>query len=232
MGLRGARFCLSRPDIFRPQLRGLLRVAAETGNVWVLVPMISSVEEWREVLAVFDAVKSELIGEGVALVDVPLGPMIEVPSAALCADALAREADFFAIGTNDLLQYTLAVDRGNRAVAYLHNPWHPAVLRLIRETILAGRRASIPVSLCGEMASDPLGALTLLGLGLVAFSCNPIALPEIRSLLRQASEAEARATVQEALALTDGRAIKEELINSFGPLIERVLGEDLASSQP
>ncbi len=215
LGLRAVRFCLSRPDIFRAQLRGMLRVAAEHGNVSILVPMVSGLEEWREVVRFVAGVREELEGEGTRVPHVPLGPMIEVPSAALVADHLARESDFFAIGTNDLIQYTVAVDRGNRRVAYLHDAWHPAVLRLIKRTIDAGQAAGIPVSLCGEMASDPLGAMTLLGLGLERFSCNPLALPEIRTILRSASRREAEAALGDALELTTGGQIKLYLAEKF-----------------
>ena len=221
LGLRAVRFCLARPDIFRTQLRGLLRVAAECGNVRILVPMVSGVEEWRDVLRFVEQVRGELTAEGVVLPYVPLGPMIEVPSAALVADHLAREAAFFSIGTNDLLQYTLAVDRGNRRVAHLNDPWHPAVLRLIARTIEAGRAAGIPVSLCGEMASDPLGAITLLGLGLTEFSCNPLALPEIRAVLRRVSASDARETVGQALGLSTGVEIKALIKQRFAAVLDR-----------
>lgn len=221
LGLRAVRFCLSRPDIFRTQLRGLLRVASETGNVRILVPMISGVEEWRAVVRFVAQVRDELVAEGVAVPRVPLGPMIEIPAAALVADYLARESDFFSIGTNDLVQYTLAVDRGNRRVAYLSDPWHPAVLRLLERTIDAGRDAGIPVSLCGEMASDPLGAITLLGLGLREFSCNPLALPEVRAVLRRVSAGEAREAVQDALRLPAGSEVKAVLLGRFSSLIAR-----------
>ena len=230
LGMRAVRFCLSRPDIFRTQLRGLLRVAAEFGNVWILVPMISGLGEWRRVVEFMRSVSAEIREEGLVFDDVPLGPMIEVPSAALIADDLARECDFIAIGTNDLLQYTLAVDRGNRAVSYLSDPWHPAVLRLVREVVLAGKRHGKPVSLCGEMASDPLGALTLLGLGLERFSCNPTMISEIRSLLRAATESETRDIVLEAVALGDGQATRAHIAEKLGGLVREVLGEDLAGS--
>lgn len=219
LGLRAVRFCLSRPDIFRTQLRGLLRVAAEVGNISILVPMISGVEEWLQVVRFVGEVREELEREGHRVPHVPLGPMIEIPGAALVAEHLALASDFLSIGTNDLIQYTLAVDRGNRRVAYLHDPWHPAVLRLIKMTIDAGRGAGIPVSLCGEMASDPLGALTLLGLGLEVFSCNPLALPEIRNLLRTASVAEAREAVKGALAMPNGAAVKLHLAERFRPVL-------------
>lgn len=219
LGLRAVRFCLSRPDIFRTQLRGLLRVAAESKNISILVPMVSGLEEWRAVVRFVEKVREELIQEGVRAPKTPLGAMVEIPSAALVADHLAREADFLSIGTNDLIQYTVAVDRGNRRVAHLYDPWHPAVLHLVQETIAAGRRAGIPVSLCGEMASDPLGALTLLGLGLRQFSCNPLMIPGIRALLRAASQADAEAAVTAALGLSSGAEIRDLLGERFAPVL-------------
>ncbi len=224
LGMRAVRFCLARPDIFRVQLRGVMRVAAEYPNVWVLVPMISGVAEWRTVRTFVEGVRDELRGEGVDVPAVPLGCMIEVPSAALVAERLAAEADFFSIGTNDLVQYLVAVDRGNRAVGHLASPWHPAVLELLRRVIEAAATARIPVSLCGEMASDPLGALTLLGLGLTSFSCNPVQLPEIRSVLRAASAREARAAVERAMRLATAEEIRESLADELGPVIESALG--------
>ncbi|MDQ7006243.1 MAG: phosphoenolpyruvate--protein phosphotransferase [Acidobacteriota bacterium] len=227
MGLRAVRFCLKRPDIFRTQLRGLLLAAAEHPNIRVMVPMISGLEEWRAVRMMVSRTREELESEGRTIPPVPLGPMIEIPSAALMADALARESDFFSIGTNDLQQYTLAVDRGNRSVAYLNDPCHPAVLRLLRETILAARRRKIPISLCGEMASDPLGALTLLGMGLREFSCNPAMVSEIRSILRRCSERAARRVVSEAMELATGQEIRARLEEAFSGLLEAVLGPSL-----
>jgi phosphotransferase system enzyme I (PtsI) len=228
LGLRAVRFCLARPDIFRTQLRGLLRAAAEFRNISIMVPMVSSLDEWRQVKLFVDQVRNEMRQEGIELGLVPLGPMIEVPAAALVVDALARESDFLAIGTNDLVQYTLAVDRGNTAVSHLHQPWHPAVLRLVREIVLAGRREEIPVSLCGEMASDALGALTLLGLGLTRFSCNTGVIPEIRALLRHASEAEARRIVSDAASRACTDEVREALMEGFGPVLQAVLGSEMS----
>jgi len=219
LGLRAVRFCLSRPDIFRTQLRGLLRVAAESRNVSILVPMVSGLEEWRQVVRFVDDVREELIREGVRAPKVPLGPMVEIPSAALVAEHLAAESDFLSIGTNDLIQYTLAVDRGNRRVAHLYDPWHPAVLRLVEKAIRAGREAGIPVSLCGEMASDPLGALTLLGLGLGEFSCNPLVIPDIRAVLRAASAAEAREAVRDVFDLSNGAEIRARLTERLSEVL-------------
>lgn len=231
LGLRAVRFCLFRPDIFRTQLRGLLRVAAENGNVSILVPMVSGIEEWRAVRNFIEEVRRDLEREGLKIPAVPCGPMIEVPSAALVADHLARESDFFSIGTNDLIQYALAVDRNNRRVAGLFDCLHPSVLRLIQRTIEAGRRQGIPVSLCGEMASDPLGALTLLGLGLEEFSCNPLLVPEIRSLLRVVSREDAQAAVRETMELPSGAEIRQELQERFGPILAaRQLAKDRPAS--
>ena len=227
LGLRAVRFCLRRPEILRTQLRALLRVAAETGNVRVLVPMITTLEEWRQVKGMVESCRRELEDEGVAVEVPPLGAMVEVPAAALLAGSLAAEADFLSIGTNDLIQYTLAVDRGNRSVAHLYDPWHPAVLELVRRTIEAGHERGVSVSLCGELASDPLGALTLLGLGLEEFSCNPVVIPEIRTLLRAADAREARTIVGEALRLATGEEIRQRLSAAFGDLMERVLGQAL-----
>lgn len=227
LGLRAVRLCLARPDIFRAQLRGVLRAAAEHENISVMVPMISGLDEWRQVREFVEQVKDELRREGVEPNHVALGPMIEIPSAALVVDALAREADFLSIGTNDLVQYTVAVDRGNASVGYLNLPWHPAVMRLVREIVLAGRRANIPVSLCGEMASDPLGALTLLGLGLTRFSCNLSLIPEIRGLLRRASEAHAREIVSGALDEATCDGVHARLVEGFRPVLDKALGRQL-----
>lgn len=229
LGLRAVRFCLARPDIFRTQLRGLLKAASEFRNIGVMVPMVSSLDEWRQVREFVAQVRRELLQEGVELGEVPLGPMVEVPAAALIVDALARESDFLSVGTNDLVQYTLAVDRGNNAVSHMHQPWHPAVLRLVREIVMAGRREQIPVSLCGEMASDPLGALTLLGLGLTRFSCNTGMIPEIRGLLTTISEQRAREVVTSAMLHSSTEEIRTALLEGFRPVLREVLGHGMSS---
>jgi phosphoenolpyruvate-protein phosphotransferase (PTS system enzyme I) len=185
MGYRAVRMCLERPDVFRPQLRALVRAAA-LGPVQVMFPMISGVEELRRAKAVFRDVEAELAREGVRPVEaIRLGAMIEIPSAALVADSLAAEADFFSVGTNDLVQYLLAVDRGNQRVASLYDPCHPAVVRTLMAIFAAAQKAGIPAAVCGELGGDPLWAPLLIGLGVHELSMSPAALPEVRFVLRQ-----------------------------------------------
>jgi phosphotransferase system enzyme I (PtsI) len=184
LGLRGIRLTLARPQVFRTQLRALFR-AALCGDLWVLLPLISSVDEVRRFRAFADAVMAELERDGVPFRrDFKLGAMIEVPSAALIADLLAREVDFFALGTNDLIQYSLAVDRNNEHVADLYQPFHPAILRMVRFVVESAEAAGIPVSVCGEMASDPRAAALLVGLGIRSLSMSPRMVPAIKTTLR------------------------------------------------
>jgi phosphotransferase system enzyme I (PtsI) len=182
LGLRGIRLTLARPQIFRVQLRALLR-AGRTGEPWIMAPMVSRIEEVRQLRATLEDVATELDREGLERARRwRFGIMIEVPAAALIADILAREVDFFAIGTNDLIQYALAVDRNNRQVADLYQPLHPAILRMLRSVIEGGRSAGIPVSLCGEMAADESFLPLLLGLGLRRLSVHPRSVPRLRRL--------------------------------------------------
>lgn len=191
LGLRGLRLCLTRPEIFVPQLRALLRAAARA-DVRILLPMVTSVDEVRQVRARIAHEADALRRDGITCrEDAPLGVMIETPAAAMTADLLARETDFLSIGTNDLVQYALAVDRGNPSVATLYDPFHPAVLRMLRFVLLAGRARGIPVSLCGELAGSPEHVPALLGLGFRELSCPPRAVPRVREAIRAASAAEA-----------------------------------------
>ena len=180
LGLRAVRLCLKEPALFRPQLRAILRASAH-GSIRLMIPMLSNMQETRQVLEMIDEIKVELAGQGVEFdEDIPVGAMIEVPAAAICADIFAGQLDFLSIGTNDLIQYTIAIDRVDDEVSYLYEPLHPAVLRLIRMTIDAGDRANIPVAMCGEMAGDIKFTQLLLGLGLREFSVHPTYLLEVK----------------------------------------------------
>ena len=203
MGYRAVRMCLERPDVFRPQLRALVRAAA-LGPVQVMFPMISGVEELRRAKAVFRDVEAELAREGVRPVEaIRLGAMIEIPSAVLVADSLAAEADFFSVGTNDLVQYLLAVDRGNQRVASLYDPCHPAVVRTLLAIFAAAQKAGIPAAVCGELGGDPLWAPLLIGLGVHELSMSPAALPEVRFVLRHSTAAELRQLAAQVVACDD-----------------------------
>ena len=203
MGYRAVRMCLERPDVFHPQLRALVRAAA-LGPVQVMFPMISGVEELRRAKAVFRDVEAELAREGVRPVEaIRLGAMIEIPSAALVADSLAAEADFFSVGTNDLVQYLLAVDRGNQRVASLYDPCHPAVVRTLMAIFAAAQKAGIPAAVCGELGGDPVWAPLLIGLGVHELSMSPAALPEVRFVLRHSTAAELRELAAQVVACDD-----------------------------
>jgi phosphoenolpyruvate-protein phosphotransferase (PTS system enzyme I) len=214
LGLRALRLCMKHRDMFRTQLRALLRASA-FGPLRIMFPLVSGVQELRQVKALLREIKNELDAEGLAYnPKLPVGIMIEVPSAALIADMLATEADFFAIGTNDLIQYSLAIDRSNENVSYLYEPLHPALLRLIKSVIDAGKRAGIPVSMCGEMASDPIYAIVLLGLGLEIFSMNPSNIPVIKNVIRSVRYRDCRRIAEVALQKKTAQEIEEFIIES------------------
>jgi len=201
LGLRSIRLCLRERDLFKTQLRGILR-ASETGNVRILFPMISGLGELLQTLELLEEARGELRQAGAAFDEgMAVGVMIEVPSAAMTADLLAKHVDFLSIGTNDLIQYALAIDRGNEHVAYLYEPLHPAVLRLIRSVTEAGRAQGVPVAVCGEMAGDELDTLVLLGLGVQELSMHARSIPRIKRLISHAALSEARDLVEEVLAL-------------------------------
>jgi phosphotransferase system enzyme I (PtsI) len=217
MGLRAIRFCLRRPEIFRPQLRGLLRASAE-GNLKIMFPLVSGVGELRQARQVLTECRLELEAEGHRVAsDLKVGIMVEVPSAALTADHLAREADFFSIGTNDLLQYCLALDRGNESLAGLYQPFHPALLRLLDGVVRAARRAGIEVSLCGELGADPGALPVLLGLGLRRLSMAPASIPEIRSAVRHIEAARAERMVADLLEMATAEEIEARVRAEFPP---------------
>ncbi|HTR56445.1 MAG TPA: phosphoenolpyruvate--protein phosphotransferase [Kofleriaceae bacterium] len=224
LGLRSTRLCLSDlgRELFRAQLRGLLRASAE-GPMQLMFPMISGVAELRAVKAVVQDVMDELRRDGAAFDEsIKLGIMIEMPSAALTADLLAIECDFFSIGTNDLIQYTMAVDRVNEYVSYLYEPLHPSLVRLIGEVAKAARAAGIPVTVCGEMAGEPMIAPVLIGLGIRELSMSAVSIPEVKQTIRQMTVADAEALVARIRNLpttSDVRAIVTDY--AFGLMAPR-----------
>ncbi len=224
LGLRGIRLCLAKPDFFRLQLRALLLTAGEfpPGRLRIMFPLISGIEEIRVARLLVKEIGAELEAEGHQVPDkVPLGAMVEVPSSAVMARELAREVDFISIGTNDLIQYSLAVDRSNHLVAELYRPTSPAVLRLIAQVIAAGEAENTDVSMCGEMAADPLMVPVLVGLGLRSFSMNPQAIPVVRALIRQLSFREAGQIARQAAKLVTARDVEECLLERLAFLLAK-----------
>lgn len=216
LGLRAIRLCLKEPELFRVQVRALLRASAH-GRVQIMLPMISSLQEFRQATTLIETAREELRAEGKSFADdVPIGPMIEVPAAAIAAPMLARHARFFSIGTNDLIQYTLAIDRVDDEVNYLYDPLHPAVLHLIRHTIESGRRAGIPVAMCGEMAGDPRFTRLLLALGLTDFSMHPNSILEIKQIVVESDIARLRAAMIDALDSGDPQALRDRIAGLEG----------------
>jgi phosphotransferase system enzyme I (PtsI) len=211
LGLRSVRLCLDRTELFRTQLRAILRAAVH-GDLRIMFPMISTVTELRHCKALLRAVMEDLEDAGIPFKrDVPIGTMIEVPSAALLADVLAREVNFFSLGTNDLVQYTLAADRNNEHVANLYNPVDPAVLRLIRDVVRAANGANIETNVCGEMSGEPLYVPLLVGLGVRQLSATPRKIPEIKRVIRDLKVAEAKRVAEHALSLDTGRQVRNYL---------------------
>jgi len=220
LGWRAIRFCLAKEDIFLAQLRAILR-ASILGDVRIMFPMISSPDELTRAFSLIRQARAECRRRGQSVPDnVRAGIMIEVPAAALASDIMARTSDFFSIGTNDLIQYTMAVDRGNERVGYLYEPFNPAVLRLIKMTIENGRAAGIPVGMCGEMASDPAAAFLLLGLGLEEFSMSSASLLQVKRIVRSVSMADAREAAEEAMSMSSSgevAAYLAECVSAFVP---------------
>jgi phosphotransferase system enzyme I (PtsI) len=209
LGWRAIRFCLTRPDIFKIQLRAILKASAH-GNLRLMYPMISSIEEFRQANSILEECKEELKKEGFAFNEnIKVGAMIELPSAALTSDLLAEEADFFSIGTNDLIQYSLAVDRANENVAYLYEPAHPAVLRMIKNVIEAGHSMGIEVGMCGEMAGELKFVPLLLGLGLDEFSVPAVMIPQIKYIIRTLNKKEMELFAKQALSLATAKEVEQ-----------------------
>jgi phosphotransferase system enzyme I (PtsI) len=227
LGLRAVRYCLRHPDMFRAQLRGLLRASVH-GNLKVMFPMVSGIAELRAAKRALLEAREELRKQGVETRMPPVGIMVELPSAAMIADRLARECDFLSIGTNDLIQYTMAIDRQNKDVAYLYRPLHLAVLRMLKLVCDAGRAASIPVSMCGEMAGEPLYALVLLGLGLDELSMNGPSIPLVKRIVRAASAEDGRRLVDRLLEYTAAddieREVRSHMVRHFAGLLENEPG--------
>jgi len=212
LGLRSIRLCLQEDETFRTQLRAILRVSGITKNIKIMFPMISGVGELRAAKTVLEEVKQSLVQESIEFDEnLQVGIMIEVPSAVAVADLLAREVDFFSIGTNDLVQYALAIDRVNENVAHLYEPLHPAILRMIKQAADAGRQAGISVSLCGELAGEPLYIPILLGFELDSLSMNPLAVPRVKKIIRNASLEESKVFLNEVLNFTTAGQINDYL---------------------
>jgi phosphotransferase system enzyme I (PtsI) len=207
LGYRAIRICLDRKDLFITQLKAILR-ASVFGDLKIMFPMISGLAELKQAKSILSEAKEELLKDGIAFnTGVKVGIMVEIPSAAITADILAKEADFFSIGTNDLCQYTLAVDRMNEKIAHLYDPFNPGVLRLIQNVIEQGHKNNIHVAMCGEMASDPLATLLLLGMGLKGFSMSAAAIPSIKKIIIDNSMARANEIKKEVMAMDSSEKI-------------------------
>jgi phosphoenolpyruvate-protein phosphotransferase (PTS system enzyme I) len=228
LGWRAIRMCLDEPEIFRTQLRALLR-AAMHGDIRIMLPLVVTVDEVRAARVMLDEAAKELDAKGIKYRrDVPLGVMIETPAAAVAADTFIGHVAFFSIGTNDLVQYTLAVDRGNANLATRFTPLHPAVLRLIRRTVEIGREANLEVAVCGEMASQPLMAFALIGLGVRQLSVAPRSVPLVKKIVRSISvetaEVAARAALDASTAAEAAHELRSRLKRAVSD--ERIIGSE------
>ncbi len=219
LGLRAVRFCLKRPEIFLTQIKAILRAAA-FGNIKILIPMISSVEEILEVKkSIAKAIKELEAEQKIFNKTIPLGAMIEVPSAAIMADEIGRHVDFFSIGTNDLIQYTLAIDRSNRQVVHLFNPFNPAVIRLLKMIVDAAKKNDIEVVMCGEMAGDPVNVPILMGLGLKELSMNSGSIPVVKQVIRQLDSGETKQIVKKILTMSSASQIAHCIDETYGDIL-------------
>jgi len=215
LGWRAIRFCLERPDIFKAQLRAMFRASVH-GNVQIMFPLISGLDEMRRVKAVVNEVAADLDRRGVPFSKkIKFGSMIEVPSAVVIADLLAKECDFFSIGTNDLIQYGIAVDRVNEKIAHMYEPAHPAILRMIQQTIRAAKNARIPCAICGEMAGDPLFTELLIGLGIDELSMSAVAIPLVRAEVNEIKMSAAKRFARRILTLETSMEVRAQLVKRF-----------------
>ena len=210
LGWRAIRLCLDEPELFRSQLRALAR-ARMHGDVRIMLPMVTQINEVVRTRALLEETLQELQSEGYEVPECKVGAMIETPAAALVAEELARHVDFFSIGTNDLVQYTIAVDRGSSRLAHLYNPFHPAVVRLVHHVAKVGKKAGIEVAVCGELAAHPLGAFMLIGMGIESLSVGPSALAEIKKVIRSVDQARAASIIDRVLAAGSTEAVRTVL---------------------
>jgi phosphotransferase system enzyme I (PtsI) len=223
LGLRAVRLALSQPEVFLAQLRAMVRASAH-GDVRIMVPMISGMHELREVRKLLGRAIHDIDARGLPHAQkIPLGMMVEVPSAAVMADVFAREAEFFSLGTNDLIQYALAIDRTSQSLASLASPFDPSIVRLIAGVVRAARTNGIPVSICGAMASDPLAATLLVGLGLRELSMEAAAIPEIKEVIRRVTVAECEAVATAALACDTAEGVEGIVARTFAPRLYDLL---------
>ena len=227
LGLRSIRFCLNERKVFKSQLRAILR-ASVYGNFRLMFPMISGLGQFLEAKRILKSVMRSLDRDGIEYNrEIPIGILIEIPSATSIADILAKHADFFSIGTNDLIQYALAIDRDNEQVAHLYEPFHPAVLRMIHQVVEAGNKEGIDVSLCGETAGDPLSILVLLSLGLKEFSMNIGSIPLIKKMIRMVPLGEVRDGLKGILQLPTSKNIEDFVLKKARSLLPDVFEEDV-----
>jgi phosphotransferase system enzyme I (PtsI) len=223
LGLRAVRLALAEQDVFMTHLRAMVRATA-FGQVRIMIPLVSTLDELRVVRQLLRRAHDDVRAAGQACADnIELGVMIEVPAAAIMADVFAAHADFMSIGTNDLVQYALAIDRTNRALAYLASPFDPSVLRLIDTVIRAGKKEDCPVSVCGEMASEPYGALMLIGLGVRNLSMESVAIPEVKEAIRRASCEELEQLARTALEMSTAVEVETLLTDAFEPRLHDIL---------
>ncbi|HDI78600.1 MAG TPA: phosphoenolpyruvate--protein phosphotransferase [Desulfobacteraceae bacterium] len=227
LGLRAIRLCLQQPHIFKTQLRAILRASA-FGNIKLMFPMISGVKEIIKAREILQETSHELEREGIEYdKNLKVGIMIEVPSAVMIADILARYVDFFSIGTNDLIQYALAIDRINEQISFMYRPYHPSLIRMLFEVVQAASRQDIEVSLCGEMAGDPLCIPLLLGLGITDLSMNPGNIPIVKSLIRAMSMEEVRQDLESIMDMETAEEVKDYLYDKMSPLLPKLVLERL-----